>query len=130
MPSSTERDIAIVYLQSEMLYNNENEWFMTTCNKVMTLIRMKEARHQTVYCIIPLIWRIKATLLLEVRVRPSLVRGSVVTERKDKETSGVLVMFFFSFFFNLSTDCMGGLIVQIHTDKCTFLYAYFTSKVY
>ena len=38
MPSSTERDIAIVYLQSEMLYNNENEWFMTTCNKVMTLI--------------------------------------------------------------------------------------------
>lgn len=49
MPSSTERDVSIVvYLQSEMLYNNENEWFMITCNKVMTLIRMKEARHQTV----------------------------------------------------------------------------------
>jgi len=54
MPSRTERDISIVYLQSEMLYNNENECFMTTCNKVMTLIRMKEARHQTVYCIIAL----------------------------------------------------------------------------
>lgn len=34
------------------------------------------------------------------------------------------------FFFNLNTDCMGALIVQIHTDKCTFLYAYFTSKVF
>lgn len=77
----------------------------------------KDERSQTpnsVYCIIPLIWSIKATLLLEVRVMPSLVRGSVVTERKEKETSGVLAMFFFSFFLNLSTDSMGGLIVQIH----------------
>lgn len=62
----------------------------------------KDERSQTpnsVYCIIPLIWSIKATLLPEVRVMPSLVRGSVVTERKEKETSGVLAMFFFSFFF-------------------------------
>lgn len=34
------------------------------------------------------------------------------------------------FFFFLSTDCKGGLIVQIHTDKCTFLYAYFASEVF
>ena len=92
----------------------------------------KDERSQTpssVSCVIPLIWSIEATLLLEVRVMPSLIRGSIVTERKEKETSGVLVMFFF-FFLNLNTECMGALIVQIHTDKCTFLYAYFTSKIF
>lgn len=57
MPNSTGMDILIVaYSHSEMLYNNENECFMTTCNKVMTLIMCERSQMpKSIYCIIPVI---------------------------------------------------------------------------